>query len=53
VRTEGEAEIITNLKRKSDQADRMFTNLVQYMGQSLAIKASDNGHIEAKVPPWM
>jgi len=53
VHTEGESEIIQNLQRKADQADRMFSNLVNYMGQALSVNVGNNGHIKGEIPSWM
>lgn len=53
VRTDGEERIIANLKRKSEAADRMFTDLVRYMNTSLSINRSNYSDKIVEVPKWL
>ena len=52
VTSEGGVNILQNLKRKSDQADAMFTSLVQHMNEALNV---DRHTYERKmeVPAWL
>ena len=53
VRTEGEARVKANLQRKSDAADRMFTELVSHMNDALRIEASRVFTQKVEVPSWL
>lgn len=53
VTTEGEAGILANLKRKSEQASAMFDNLVMYMKDELAIESFDKHTGLQEVPAWL
>jgi hypothetical protein len=49
----GEAEVIGGLKRKQDQAEKMFASLIQHMTNALAM-TSEDGHIRpVVVPSWL
>jgi hypothetical protein len=52
VSTEGGANALKNLRRKSDQADRMFESLVTHMRDALAIDRSFHFDIPTEVPAW-
>jgi hypothetical protein len=53
IRTEAQERVMQNLKRKSDAADRMFVDLVNYMNNAM----KSNGHREfnerMEVPSWL
>lgn len=52
ITTEGGSRVLANLQRKSDQADRMFTELVAHMNQAQSIDAHRyNKTLE--VPAWL
>jgi hypothetical protein len=53
VATEGEAGVLANLKRKSDQADAMFSRLVELMHEHLRIDRSNPFHAPEEAPPWL
>jgi SNF2 family DNA or RNA helicase len=53
VRTDGEERIIANLKRKAQAADRMFSDLVRYMNESLKIDRSNYFQNIVEVPKWL
>jgi len=53
VSTEGEAQVMTNLQRKADQADRMFAELVAHMGDALEIKMPNPFTKAEEVPAWL
>ena len=53
VTTEGEAQVMKNLQRKADAADKMFSQLVACMNDSLKI-AKDNSYTKKmSVPNWI
>lgn len=53
VATEGERGIRDNLRRKSAAADRMFSHLVQYMHEALAIDTSHRPTLTPELPSWL
>lgn len=53
IRTEAEERVMANLKRKSEAADRMFTDLVNYMNDILKIDRNREFEKEMEVPIWL
>ena len=53
VTTEGEVEVMANLKRKADSADRMFTALVEYVNEAIAIDTGITLDKKERVPEWL
>jgi len=53
VRCDSEDRMVANLKRKSEAADRMFTDLVKYMNESLQINRSQYEKKTVEVPSWL
>ena len=54
VSTEGEADVMGNLKRKSDAADRMFAEMVAAMGHELSAAPKRATHgAPTQLPNWM
>jgi len=53
IRTDGEERIVANLKRKSIAADKMFTDLVYYMNESLNINRIVKYDNKMEVPAWL
>jgi hypothetical protein len=53
ITTEGSSGIIKALRRKADQADAMFSNLVRLMNDSLKIGASAYGDKAEQLPAWI
>jgi hypothetical protein len=53
VTTEGGAGVLANLKRKDEQAGRMFDNLVTLMNESLSIGRTPYGETPTEVPGWL
>lgn len=53
VTTEGQRGIVRNLQRKADQADEMFSRLVQHMGQAMAIEHRNTHIRQMEVPTWL
>lgn len=53
VLTEGEKRVMQNLRRKAMAADKMFSNLVKEMANSLAIKKQERFPKTEEVPSWL
>lgn len=53
VTTEGERGVLSNLQRKADQADKMFTNLVNEMNGAMAIDRAASFNNALEVPKWL
>jgi len=53
VATNGERGVLANLRRKANQADRMFSALVAHMTQAENIIRSNSFTNEMKVPQWL
>ena len=51
--TEGSAGVLKNLQRKSEQADKMFAQLVTYMNAALAIDRARVFTTEMEIPSWL
>lgn len=53
VTTEGDGEVLKNLNRKQDNANRMFDNLVREMNNALSIERHKTFHNEEEIPSWL
>jgi len=53
VTSKGESRAMENLKRKAEQADIMFTELVRFMQNELNIKHIDEYTNKTEVPAWL
>ena len=53
VTTEGEIDVLKNLKRKAKQADEMFDRLIQEMNQALHINRTTEFTRNMEVPSWV
>lgn len=53
VTTEGERGVMRNLQRKAEQADAMFSRLVEQMNHALAVERANNLTKPVEVPPWL
>lgn len=53
VTTEGQAGVLSNLKRKSEQAERMFDRLVSLMNEALRIGRTGYGERKEEIPSWL
>jgi hypothetical protein len=53
VTTEGEIDVLKNLKRKAAAADQMFDRLVEQMNHALAVDRSNAFKTKEKVPAWI
>ncbi len=53
ISSEGESGVISNMKRKSDQAAVMFQRLVELINTELQIEHLDPHQQKAKLPSWL
>lgn len=53
VTTEGDADVLKNLNRKAENADRMFAHLVREMNNALAIDRQRAFTNEEEIPSWL
>jgi hypothetical protein len=53
IATEGQRGIKENMRRKADQADRMFSLLVQHMNAAMRIETGYKFTKETEVPTWL
>ncbi len=53
ITTEGEAGVLASLRRKADQADTMFSNLVAGMSNELHISSLETFTDQEEVPSWL
>jgi hypothetical protein len=53
VTTEGERAVMDNLKRKTEAADRMFTELVAHMHDAMRVFNSTNFPNKERIPQWL
>lgn len=52
IATEGEVRVISNLQRKADRAEKMFTALVSEMNKSQKIERVEEYTKETEIPSW-
>lgn len=53
VTTDGQADVVANLHRKAEQADRMFERLVALMWDELKIQKTNPYTQQSEVPSWL
>lgn len=53
IATEGERGAKDNMRRKSDNADRMFSNLVLHMNEALRIESGYKFDKKVELPAWL
>jgi hypothetical protein len=53
ITSEGEANVLSNLHRKAEAADRMFQNLVNLMNNELAIQKTEYNAQQTEIPSWL
>lgn len=53
VSSEGEAGVVSNLRRKADQAEAMFARLVELMHDHLVIEKTNPFTTKEEKPPWL
>jgi hypothetical protein len=52
ITTPGGANALQGLRRKADQADRMFTALVTHMREATSVRRTDAYDLEVEIPGW-
>ncbi len=53
ITTEGEKEVLKNLQRKAKAADKMFTDLIRYMNDSISIDRNVDYTQQERMPAWL
>lgn len=53
ITTEGQKTVMANQKRKAEQADRMFTNLVAAMKDAISIDRASHFAKQQELPSWL
>lgn len=53
IATEGQADVLRNLKRKAESSDQMFTQLVAHMNAAVAIVQTNKFTKKQEVPSWL
>lgn len=53
VTTEGEKNVLDNMQRKHDAAEKMMDNLVRMMNDELQIKRKPYGTMKERMPEWL
>jgi len=53
ITTEGEFRVLKNLQRKANQADKMFTQLTNFMNDAVSIKTGIEFNEKQEVPSWL
>jgi hypothetical protein len=53
ITTDGEISVLKNMQRKAVAADKMFTELISYMNDSMQININHNFNKRVEVPEWL
>lgn len=53
ITTEGDQDVLKNLRRKAGQADKVFSHLVREMNNALAVARHTEFHNSEEVPSWL
>jgi hypothetical protein len=53
VLSDGEDRVLANLRRKAEQAERMFTSMARHMADELAVMRSEYQPKQIEVPSWL
>jgi hypothetical protein len=53
VTTEGEKRVLSNLQRKADAADKMFSNLVTHMNEAVGVDRGIQFTNQEELPSWL
>jgi hypothetical protein len=53
ITSEGERDVMLNLQRKSDAAEKMFSSLVSLMGQELEVRKHKAQTPQTELPSWI
>lgn len=51
--TEGDINMLANLKRKKAQAEEMFVKLIRYMNDAMSVNNAKNFATKTEVPSWL
>lgn len=51
--SEGEQGIVKNLRRKEQQAEKMFASIVAHMKDAMHLATKDNFHQQEVIPSWL
>lgn len=53
ITTEGEKEVMKNLQRKSESADRLFSEIVGMMKDELNVNSNEAFNTKTEIPSWL
>jgi SNF2 family DNA or RNA helicase len=53
ITSEGERDVMLNLQRKADAAEKMFSSLVSLMGQELEVRKHKAQTPQTELPSWI
>jgi hypothetical protein len=53
ITSEGERDVIINLRRKAEASDKLFSKLVSLMNNELAIEKKQNNNTKEQLPSWL
>lgn len=53
VTTEGERDVMKNMQRKAEQADKMFISILSYMKDSLSVNRVQTFDLREEIPAWL
>jgi len=53
ITTDGQENVLANLQRKADNADKMFQQLVGFMNDSMTIKKANDHTTQMEIPSWL
>jgi len=53
IASDGECEVLASRKRKAEQSDKMFAELVTHMRDGMAVERGSYGTKKEEVPSWL
>jgi len=53
ITSEGERDVIINLRRKAEASEKLFSKLVSLMNNELAIEKKENTNTKEQLPSWL
>jgi len=53
ITSEGERDVVQNLRRKAAASDKLFSKLVELMNNELGIKKKQNNTHKEQLPSWL
>jgi hypothetical protein len=53
ITSEGERDVIINLRRKAESSEKLFSKLVSLMNNELEIEKKDNTNTKEQLPSWL